>query len=244
LAQTGKIFICYRRGDVPGDVRGIYDRLVRAFGNDNVFMDVDRLLPGQRFDLELDKALAQCDILLVVIGPRWIELLSDHVREGDRDFVHDEIASALEKDIIIISTLVGQEREMPSLPQKEELQEDIRALTQFQKHDIAHESFPRDTEHLISAIKKLRSTRDKPRRWAGVSPELAIGGIAIAAAMAIGIDMWWRANGDTQIHESGIIVAPSPDSDVARKAAADCDRLAASPADSSRPSRVPGTEFC
>ena len=58
LGAHGKIFVSYRRDDAPGDARSIYERLERSFGERNVFMDVDQLLAGQRFDRELDKALA------------------------------------------------------------------------------------------------------------------------------------------------------------------------------------------
>jgi hypothetical protein len=37
-------------------------------------MDVDNLKPGQRFDVELAKALDACDVFIAVIGPRWMEL--------------------------------------------------------------------------------------------------------------------------------------------------------------------------
>ena len=40
--------------------------------------DVDRLLPGQRFDHELDNA-------------QWMELLSDYLQHGKRDYVCDEM---------------------------------------------------------------------------------------------------------------------------------------------------------
>jgi len=78
LGAHGKIFISYRHEDAPGDARGIRDRVRDAFGAANVFMDVDRILAGQRFDLELKKALAKCDVLIAVIGSRWMELLSDY----------------------------------------------------------------------------------------------------------------------------------------------------------------------
>ncbi len=50
--MPSKIFISYRRDDVPGDARGIRDALARAFGAKAVFMDVDNLLAGQRFAIE------------------------------------------------------------------------------------------------------------------------------------------------------------------------------------------------
>ena len=84
-AMRGRIFISYRRDDAPGDARGVADRLARDFGKSNVFMDVDNLLAGQRFDRELDRALSQCDVLIAILGPRWMDLLSR--ADGERDFV-------------------------------------------------------------------------------------------------------------------------------------------------------------
>jgi TPR repeat protein len=188
LGKRGKIFISYRRGDVPGDARGVCDRLERRFGKANVFMDVDRLLAGQRFDRELDKALSQCNVLIAVIGPRWMESLSTHAREGDRDFVHDEIAAALQRDIVVIPVLIGRQGYMPSLPRKDDLPEDIRDLVLYQKHDIAHESFNRDADHLTAAIQSvLGGRRVVPRRAIAISG--AIGLTLIAALLGYRMDM-------------------------------------------------------
>ncbi len=87
---SGKIFISYRRDDVPGDARGIREALVLEFGKNAVFMDVDDLLAGQRFDEELQKALAECQVLIAVMGPRWMELLTARAQSGERDYVREE----------------------------------------------------------------------------------------------------------------------------------------------------------
>ena len=42
-----KIFISYRRGDSAGHTGRLYDRLADHFGQDQVFMDVDTIRPGQ-----------------------------------------------------------------------------------------------------------------------------------------------------------------------------------------------------
>jgi hypothetical protein len=60
------------------------------FGKANLFIDVDSLLAGQRFDKELAKALAACDVLIAVIGQRWMELLKAKITSGERE----EIAAA------------------------------------------------------------------------------------------------------------------------------------------------------
>ena len=106
-------------------------------------MDVNNLVAGQRFDRELDKALAQCDVLVAVIGPRWTELLSEKTRSGARDYARDEIAAALKRDIVVIPALVGREGHMPSLPHPSDLPDEIRDLVLYQKQSIAHESFSR-----------------------------------------------------------------------------------------------------
>ncbi|MGE0629435.1 MAG: toll/interleukin-1 receptor domain-containing protein, partial [Hyphomicrobiaceae bacterium] len=90
--MPGRIFISYRRDDVPGDARGLRDGLSSRFGKSSIFMDVDNLLAGQRFDEELARALASCDVFIAVIGPRWMEQLKAREGTGERDYVREEIA--------------------------------------------------------------------------------------------------------------------------------------------------------
>jgi hypothetical protein len=189
LGAHGKIFVSYRRDDAPGDARSIYERLERSFGERNVFMDVDQLLAGQRFDRELDKALAKCDVLIAVIGARWMDLLSEHAQHGKRDYVRDEIAAALQRDIIVIPVMMGRETNMPPLPLAEELPENIRDLVLYQKHNIAHESFGRDAAHLIAALQYLLRERRGPRPWRAIAVTgasgLALTGVLLGYWMGI-----------------------------------------------------------
>jgi hypothetical protein len=171
----GKIFISYRRDDAPGDARGIHDALVRAFGKSNVFMDVDNLLAGQRFDKELERALSQCDVLIAVIGPRWKELLSARLQGSARDYVRDEIAAALKRGVTVITVRVGHEAKMPPLPLEDELPESIRDLLMHQKHDVTHERFRRDVADLAEAISIVRKGDRKRSLWAGMA------GVALAS---------------------------------------------------------------
>ena len=179
--MPGRIFISYRRDDARGDARSIRDRLARKFGESNVFMDVDSLLAGQRFDHQLDKALAQCDVLLAVIGPRWMEGMAEKARGDERDYVRAEIAAALKRDIVVIPVLTGQEGQMPALPRAADLPEDIRDLVLYQKHSITHESFGRNIDDLVAAINAVQRARRKPSPW---RPLAAAGGAAAIALLA------------------------------------------------------------
>jgi TIR domain len=68
--MPGKIFVNYRRDDERAFAARIRDRLASVFGTSSVFMDVDDLRRGQRFDKELEKALTECDVFLAIIGQR------------------------------------------------------------------------------------------------------------------------------------------------------------------------------
>src|SRR5262249_40384731 len=157
--MPGTIFVNYRRDDAAGDARGVRDGLAAKFGQSNVFMDVDDLRPGQRFDVELAKALDACDVFVAVIGRRWMELLQQRCVDREYDYVRAEIAAALQRGITVIPVRVGREGNMPHLPRLDELPEDLRALVLHQKHDVAHERFRRDIADLIQAIVAVKKSK-------------------------------------------------------------------------------------
>src|SRR5262245_50976433 len=130
--MSGKIFVSYRRDDVRDMAARIRDRLAQTFGDNNVFMDVENLIAGQRFDVELKKALSETDVLVAMIGPRWVELLTERRARGERDYVREEIAEALQRGIIVIPALI----ERTPLPRPDALPANIRDLVLHQKHEV------------------------------------------------------------------------------------------------------------
>lgn len=174
--MAGKIFINYRREDTQDAAARVHRELSPAFGAKALFMDVDNLLAGQRFDRELEKALAECDVFLVVIGPRWMSALEDRQKTGERDYVREEIAGALKRQIHVIPVLVNQAR----LPRERALPEDVRDLVKHQKHDVRHEHFRRDLVPLIEAIKLLRRLPPRALPWRMIGA--AVAGLAFVAA--------------------------------------------------------------
>jgi hypothetical protein len=69
----GKIFINYRRAEDSGATAGrLRDRLEKDFGRDQVFMDVIDIPVGIDFKAHLNSQLAECDVILVVIGSKWL----------------------------------------------------------------------------------------------------------------------------------------------------------------------------
>ena len=194
--MPARIFVSYRRDDDPNGAARVGDGLAAKFGKASVFMDVDNLLAGQRFDEELAKALAQCDVLIAIIGPRWMDLLRARLASGERDYVREEIGEALAAKLIVIPVRVGREGQLPALPRREELPEDIRDLALYQKHDVAHERFGRDIAELIEAIVTIRRTNRPqlaaprvPWGWVGATAASVLA-IGYAAAYSVGVPVW------------------------------------------------------
>jgi hypothetical protein len=66
------IFISYRREDSGGYTGRIHDRFVQRWGEGRVFMDIDNIDPGEDFVEVINRVLAQCAVIVVVVGPRWL----------------------------------------------------------------------------------------------------------------------------------------------------------------------------
>ena len=97
-----KIFISYRREDAPGSAGRLYDRLQQEFGRDNVFIDVNALQPGDDFVKTIGERLSVCEVMIAVIGRRW--LTASDERHGRRlddagDHLRIELQTALDRGI-------------------------------------------------------------------------------------------------------------------------------------------------
>jgi hypothetical protein len=112
--MVGKIFINYRRDDDPMSVRALRDRLVRVSSRKRLFINEDVDL-GLDFVNVLGEQIEECDIMISVIGPRWLDARDEDKRRLDDpdDFVRIEIESALKQGKRVIPVLLGEAR-MPS----------------------------------------------------------------------------------------------------------------------------------
>jgi hypothetical protein len=148
---SGRVFISYRRQDARGSAGRIYDRLADRFGDDQVFMDVDKIGLGVDFAKVITQAVSTCQVLLAVIGPRWLTTTDEDGRrrlDDPGDLVRLEIAAALERDIIVIPILV----EEAVMPRRQELPENLAGLAGRNALRVRHESFRFDTDRLLEAI--------------------------------------------------------------------------------------------
>jgi hypothetical protein len=151
--MAGKIFINYRRGDDPGFTGRLFDRLSDAFEPQQLFMDVDNIAPGFDFVRVLEERVAECDVMLAVIGKGWIDARdAAGVRRLDdpKDFVRIEIVSALSQGKRVIPVLVGETR----LPRAEELPDVLRPLVRRNAVRLTHERFSADMNGFVKALRQ------------------------------------------------------------------------------------------
>src|SRR3954471_12198250 len=105
-----RVFISYRREDSMAYAGRLSDRLQQHLGKDQVFMDIDAIEPGEDFVELLEHRVSSCDVLIVLIGPRWLTAKDEEGRtrlENAEDFVYLEIKTALEHGVRVIPALVG-----------------------------------------------------------------------------------------------------------------------------------------
>src|SRR5262249_51110708 len=109
-----KLFISYRREDSLDITDRVYDRLQAHFGKGAVFMDVDTIPLGVDFRGYFADWLTGCDLVLVIIGPHWLDACHETgERQGTRrlddpaDYVRIEITEALSRGIPVIPVLAG-----------------------------------------------------------------------------------------------------------------------------------------
>jgi len=152
--MSGKIFINYRRDDSSGSTGRLYDRLAARFPKDQIFIDVDNLDPGVDFVEAIEQSVGACDVLIAVIGRRW--LISSEA-EGSRrldnpdDFVRLEIATALKRNIRVIPVLVDD----ASMPRASDLPDDLKALVRRNAVEVSYTRFRADSERLIVALERI-----------------------------------------------------------------------------------------
>jgi hypothetical protein len=148
-----KVFISYRRDDSSGYAHAIHARLVQKFPQNQVFMDVDTLEPGVDFVRAIEKAVGECDVLVALIGKRWLgeEAGVTSRLDNTKDYVRLEVSSALARDICVIPVLVDG----MTMPKEDSLPAPIQPLTRRNAIEISNTRFNYDVDQLVIAVGRI-----------------------------------------------------------------------------------------
>jgi hypothetical protein len=147
------VFVSYRRADSQVYAGRISDWLFRGGLRGRIFMDVDTIQKGRDFVNVLDDYLAQCGVMLVLIGHNWLATTDETGRRrlnDPADFVRREVSIALTRGVTVIPVLLDGAQ----LPAADQLPNELKPLARHQSFSVTHEYFSRDIRDLLTRIRR------------------------------------------------------------------------------------------
>jgi hypothetical protein len=149
------IVISYRRNDSDAITGRIRDRIVGHYGEQSVFMDIDSIPFGRDFREHVKDAILQNDLVLAVIGPKWLGggrgATATRIHD-DNDPVRMEIEIALERGIPVIPILVGD----ATMPKASDLPPILRDLVFRNAAEVkSGRDFNQHMERLLRSMDRL-----------------------------------------------------------------------------------------
>ncbi|MFT7834778.1 TIR domain-containing protein [Saccharothrix sp. BKS2] len=147
------VFVSYRTGDGDWAATLVARELESRFGADRVFLASRTIRPGDDFTEQIDRWLDRSDVLLAVIGPRWLTASNGRGRRLDEpgDWVRYEIATALASGVRVIPVLLdGAEP-----PAEADLPPGTGALARSHVLRLRHGNDDRDISRLVDELAAL-----------------------------------------------------------------------------------------
>jgi TIR domain len=146
------IFICYRGDDVPWAAETLAQILRQSLGEGDVFLDHLSIHLGGDFEDVLWGQLAKSDVMVVVVGYRWLAEIGDgrHIDSED-DFVRREIEFALRARVKLVPVLVDDVGDL----EPERLPASVRPLASRQRLRLRRRSSEADMKHLLEKLEEL-----------------------------------------------------------------------------------------
>ncbi|MEV6711448.1 toll/interleukin-1 receptor domain-containing protein [Lentzea sp. NPDC051208] len=159
------VFVNYRTGDGEWAAALVKRELSARFGADQVFYASQSIRLGEDFSREILSGLRRCEVLLALIGPRWVNAVDrEGVRRLDKpdDWVRREILEAFDCGLRVIPVLMDgidplREADLPDVLQR---------VARCQYLRIHHRSddldLPRLVDELVELVPELVTSRPIP----------------------------------------------------------------------------------
>lgn len=166
-----RVFLSFRKADSRWMRDRVHQALVDRFGAGEVFKSGGSIPAGADFAEILRRQATECELMLVLIGPAWLEARGDDgMRLIDRaqDWVRVEIGTALKEGNRVVPVLLGDATMLP----------DASALP-YEIADLARLQFLRVPEtHLADELDRLCAS------MAALLPDLGRGSASPTATAA------------------------------------------------------------
>lgn len=185
-----RILLSYRRADSQAMAGRVFDWLVHHYGQESVFIDIDDIPLGSDFRTYIKKHLAAADLVLAVIGPRWLG-----PREGKPNRIFDlddpvviEIQTALAEKVPLLPVLVDG----ATMPGPADLPESLTAFSAINAATVdVGRDFRPHMDRLRRAIDSIAAERSPPGFLAKIGgPRVASAALALLLLLAGGAAYW------------------------------------------------------
>jgi hypothetical protein len=176
------VFVCYRRHDTSGYVRALREGLEASLGKSRVFVDIDSIPPGVDFRETASEAIAKSDVVLVLIGPNWMQPRPGSQRSPmheNTDPVRNELLAALELGRPIVPVLLGG----AAMPKADQLPTDIAKFADINAFEITDRHYATDFDRLILRVNTFVQIRPKIDRRALMKASFLGAGVAGVGAV-------------------------------------------------------------
>ena len=152
--MAGGIFVSYRRDDTRQAAGRLADDLADRFGSAHIFRDIEGIDPGVEFAQALNQALETCAVMLVLIGPTWLDICDAQGRrrlDNPNDWIRQEIGTALRRGIRVVPVLIDG----AALPDEASLSDELKPLVRRQALELADTRWRGDLQRLVDTLAKL-----------------------------------------------------------------------------------------
>jgi len=153
------VFINYRREDAAADAGRLFDDLRRRCKDEHVFMDLT-IKYGEDFRAALSEKLETCDVLLALMGPRWLQVTNEATGkrrlDEEQDFVRLEIETALAKEKLVIPVILPGAK----MPSPESLPESIRELAWRNAFELHYKYWVSGVNELVQQFPDTLGCKD------------------------------------------------------------------------------------
>jgi TIR domain len=170
------IFLSYRHTDAEAWAGLLHKSLDERLPGVQIFRDIDNIPPTVKFADYIRQAVGSCDVFIALIGPSWLTATDEAGRrrlDDEKDFVRIEIATALERKIPIVPTLVGG----AAMPLRNALPPEIQEMADWQNHELPNRLWKESCDRLAASLMPRLSKAAPPDKE---RPEIAVGNPALA----------------------------------------------------------------
>ncbi len=129
-----------------------------------MFMDREELTLGRDFENTIKARLEECDTVLALIGPNWLDAMQGRLNGSDPDFVRMELELALSRGIPVVPVLLDN----ALLPRAEVLPAGLKDLVKRHGIAVGQQNFEADVTRLLKGV-GVKVVHGTSRKVAGSS---------------------------------------------------------------------------